>query len=53
MIPAEPSGPWDAICVIGDDLAAGRIDETEALARLEEAGCTPAGAEEHIRRWRP
>jgi hypothetical protein len=42
----------EAICAVGDDSTAGVIDEAEALARLDDLGCTARGAEEHVARWK-
>jgi hypothetical protein len=43
---------WAAICSVGDDFTADQVDEAEALARLVDLGCTEAGAESHLARWK-
>jgi hypothetical protein len=43
--------PDDALDQIAGDLTSGYIDETEAIARCEDAGCTPHGAMGHVSRW--
>ena len=35
-----------------DELFAGQIDEAEALAQLDDLGCTRQGAEGHLDRWK-
>jgi hypothetical protein len=49
----DPLDRIDAVLAeVALDYCAGRIDEAEAIQRLIEAGCTPAGAEIHVARWR-
>jgi hypothetical protein len=41
----------EAIAQVGDDLAAGRIDRTEAVDRLEDLGIRGRAADQTVTSW--